>query len=561
LQSQTFSSASWSKTNVTETSDTTAAPDGTTTADTLLFAGGGLLSGIFQTPVSYLSGFSYTQSVFAKYIDQQWIQITFGSAAFGSSQYANFDIQNGAVGGVAGGTASIVSVGNNWYRCIFTATATSTASSTGGQVTGIDGTGAIRNATLTASSTSVYLWGAQLNIANMEGGVTSSLTTYYPTTTAAYYAPRFDYNPSTLQPRGLLIEEARTNSFLQSENFSTTWSANSVSVSTDSAVAPSGTVTADTLNDGAVAAASHSLVQTPTIAASTTYAVSVFAKNIDRRYFGIAISTTSSNNYGTVEFDLNGVGAVNRTAVLGTGFAIVSSSITNVGNGWFRCVAVITTGSAAVTDGRATIYLSDGAGAFDSRGRATYSGANASIYAWGAQLEAGAFATSYIPTTTTALTRNADVASMTGTNFSSWYNATEGTVYAESSLFGSSVNRDVISISDNTSSNAISLRWASGSQAQFSVAVGGAGQVNIAPAGYSTLNQVYKRAVAYKLDDFAQAIDKTLVGTDTSGTVPTVDRMYLGANTSGSTTLCGYISRVAFYPQRLPNTTLQALTA
>jgi hypothetical protein len=191
---------------------------------------------------------------------------------------------------------------------------------------------------------------------------------------------------------------------LQSQDFATTWSANNVSVSTNSTSAPDGTTTADTLNDGAVAAASHSLIQTPGISASTTYAISVFAKNVDRRYVGIAISTTSSNNYGTVEFDLDGSGAVSRSSAVGTGFSVVSSSITSVGNSWFRCVAIITTGSASVTDGRATIYLSDGAGAFDSRGRATYSGTNASIYAWGAQLEQRSSVTSYTATTTAPIT-------------------------------------------------------------------------------------------------------------------------------------------------------------
>ena len=67
-----------------------------------------------------------------------------------------------------------------------------------------------------------------------------------------------------------------------------------------------------------------------------------------------------------------------------------------------------------------------------SNGTVTYDGNGTSgIYLWGAQLEEGAFPSSYIPTTTAAATRSADVASITGTAFSGWYRQDEGTFYGE----------------------------------------------------------------------------------------------------------------------------------
>jgi hypothetical protein len=149
---------------------------------------------------------------------------------------------------------------------------------------------------------------------------------------------------------------------------------------------------------------------------------------------------------------------------------------------------------------------------------------------------------------------------MTGTNFSDWYNASEGTIAVTGVLGGASTNRDLLSISDGTGNNAMTIRWASGSQAQFSVATGGAGQVNIAPAGYSTLNTAYKRVCGYKLDNFAQGINGVLTGTDTSGTIPTVDRAFIGASSTGAVTLSGLVQNIYYWPQKLTNAEITAFS-
>jgi hypothetical protein len=197
-----------------------------------------------------------------------------------------------------------------------------------------------------------------------------------------------------------VLRSAVTNLLVQSQNFSTSWT-NINLTSTSGAIAPDGTATAFTVNEATAVAASHSTHAVPALTASNIMTLSVHAKNVNARYVGLSISTTSANNYGTVEFDLDGTGAVNRTAASGTGFSIISSSISAIGSGWFRCVAVIGLGSASVSDGRSTIYVSDGAGSFDTRGRTLYTGTSRTLEIWGAQLEQSSTVGEYIPTTST----------------------------------------------------------------------------------------------------------------------------------------------------------------
>ena len=125
-----------------------------------------------------------------------------------------------------------------------------------------------------------------------------------------------------------------------------------------------------------------------------------------------------------------------------------SASIQSVGNGWYRCIAI---GTASAVTG---VYFNIS----NTATQLAYSGDGTSgIYLWGAQLEAGSFATSYIPTVASQVTRAADVAVMTGTNFSSWYNQTEGTVYTEYDSAGG-VTPCAVSIDDTTSNNRIQVR-------------------------------------------------------------------------------------------------------
>jgi len=378
-------------------------------------------------------------------------------------------------------------------------------------------------------------------------------------TSAAVNAPRFDYNPSTLAPRGLLIEEQRTNLLVQSENFATTWSTANVTVTANTTTAPDGTSTAETFDDD-VANGVHDVNQSIVTTTGTTYTLSAFLKNVNRQYAILACSGSASS-YASAKFDLS-AGTLGSTVASGAGWSVTSSSITSVGSGWYRCtitfVVGTTTGNAArigmATDG--TTFTAS------QRGLEVYTGSDKTIFVWGAQLEAGAFATSYIPTTTTALTRSADVASMTGTNFSSWFNAVEGTLFVEAQYpfaVASGSNNGFAEIDDGTFNEAFAIYVSPAGNSNFLVRDGGVSQAQIAISGM-TANTVIKIAGSYKLNNFQQATNGTLGSADTSGTLPTVTRLALGDVAVGQK-LNGYIQRIAYYPTRLANAQLQALTS
>jgi hypothetical protein len=183
------------------------------------------------------------------------------------------------------------------------------------------------------------------------------------------------------------------------------------------------------------------------------------------------------------------------------------------------------------------------------------------------QLELGAFATSVIPTTTTALTRAADVASVN--TLTPWYNAVEGTLFAEFAVAGyapSGAFPSIAGLSDNTGNNRVSLANTNTGANLYSygeVNAGGVSQAGFYGASGSPfgVGSVRKSAIAYAANNFAFTVQGLAAQTDTSGTVPTVSGLKLAADATGSAFLLnGYLRRVVFYPRRLANAELQAIT-
>jgi hypothetical protein len=229
--------------------------------------------------------------------------------------------------------------------------------------------------------------------------------------------PRFDFDPITLLCKGLLIEEARTNLFLYSAEFDNIyWGKIRSSITANATISPDGASTGDKLVEN-LDNGTHLIVRTETTTNTSANTWSIYAKASERPSINIVVregTTFLRSSNATFNLSAGTVGAVSNA-----GGSSATAAIENAGNGWYRCSLTITLGGVD-TNSQALFQLNNGS-------VSSYQGDGTSgIFIWGAQLEAGAFATSYIPTTTTSLTRNADNVSMTGTNFSDWYNASEG---------------------------------------------------------------------------------------------------------------------------------------
>jgi hypothetical protein len=175
-----------------------------------------------------------------------------------------------------------------------------------------------------------------------------------------------------------------------------------------------------------------------------------------------------------------------------------------------------------------------------------------------AQLEVGSFATSFIPTTTATL-RNADLVSMIGGNFSSWYNATQGTLYAQYN-HANVTSRNAAFISDSTTANRMGITTVAGIYESFRFQSSSGNYFANDTVPYVS-NATASFAFAYKASDQAAASSARLITVASpQATIPTVNVLYIGADFSGGNQLNGHVKRISYYPQRLTNAELQAIT-
>jgi len=378
--------------------------------------------------------------------------------------------------------------------------------------------------------------------------------------TAAVDVPRFDHNPTTGESLGLLVEEQRTNLLLRSEEFdNASWVNQNTTETIDASIStPTGGSNAYRLIDNS-SNVSHNIYQTTTVAGGTAATLSVYAKQATLRYIRLS-TTASATDYAIADFDLQ-TGTVTQTGNGATG-TVSNATAQSIGNGWIRCSAVFSTSGANRTTGFHT--LDSGTMPISGFGVSPYIGVGGYVHIWGAQLETGTFLTSYIPTTAAAATRNADVASITGANFSSWYNQTEGTLLCNAKdaiVFPSSL-RHYADLTPNSLAYSISI-------VQSNAGYTGPGQ-NIVAGVYNLslqaaidLNaqtaEALRVAIAYKANDVSASRNGVLGTPDTVASLPTPDRLLIGS--AATLRHCNSpISRITYWPQRLANSTLQAIT-
>jgi hypothetical protein len=382
-------------------------------------------------------------------------------------------------------------------------------------------------------------------------------------TSAAVDAPRFDYNPSTLAAQGLLIEEARTNIVASSVYTANAngWT-NGVIGGTGTIVAaavnsPAGT-TAGVFNISGLNGSSY-VGQFATVTASANARTgSIFVRNNGGVKFQIRLVFQTGGtfvSYGT-EYDFNTTAF--QDGIAGTN-APTSRSVTSVGNGWLRITITASDNGTGNTQASLQFW-----------GAATT--ANYNYLMWGAQIEeasagaSAAFPTSYIPTTTTALTRSTDVASVN--TLSPWFNSVEGTLFAEGSRIAAGATSGVmVGLSQTAAFNQsiyMSNDSGNGNVLNSTVINGGVSQAAVGGTVATGIINTFKASLAYKANDFAGSINGAAPAIDPSGTIPTpMQILALGCapwQANGQTNWSGYLRRITYYPRRLSNAELQSIT-
>ena len=355
--------------------------------------------------------------------------------------------------------------------------------------------------------------------------------------TVASNVPRLDYLGSTC-PK-LLLEPQRANLYLYSNDFSdSNWAKSDSSVTASAIISPDGTVNAWKLND-TTANAQHALLRSVGGVTSPS-AISFFVESAE--YSKCCIENYTDG--GRVVFDI-----ANKT-IVSTSANFTGATIQQYANGFIRISAITvgTTGNKAL-----------GLGLVNDLGQDSFVGTGTKgIYVYGAQAEAGAYATSYIPTTTAAVTRLADSASKTG--ISSLIGQTEGTVFVEFKRVPKGVNyQAVVTLQGASAAYLIEMYFGSANTLVAGVYNSGS-QFEAATSALS--EGTYKAALAYKTNDFAFYVNGVQISTDNSGTVPALSTYNLGDfNYSAGQPQADGINQALLFKTRLTNAQLAELTS
>jgi hypothetical protein len=341
---------------------------------------------------------------------------------------------------------------------------------------------------------------------------------------AASDEPRFDHDPVTLACKGLLIEGQRTNLLERSSEFGdASWTKGGGTISENNQVSPDGSLNADTLT---TVTATITVYREVACTALTAYTFSFYIKlgTLPASDFKFAVRDVTNNVFIAEN---------------------IVPNITPVTTEWRRVTYSFTTPAGCIL---VRPYV------------ARFGFINAgTFYIWGAQLEVGSFATSYIPTTTTPLTRSADVCSISSAAFSGFYNQSEGTFITQTTKPTSSANAFCFHATDGTFNNASDLRYSSITNVGALMNVSNVSQLT-GLSGTITSGANANQSLAYKLNDCAYSLNGGTVATDSTVSIPTVNRLNIGGAFTTGYELNGHIQSLRYFRKRLTNAKLQSLT-
>jgi hypothetical protein len=351
--------------------------------------------------------------------------------------------------------------------------------------------------------------------------------------------PRLDYSNGSCP--SILVEPQRTNLITYSED-TATWGVNQTPIITyNNAIAPNGTQTAEKLVVNSIDEGFFNF-SSGSVTSGTTYTLSIFVKyisGVNNIIFGFAGTGFGGDNANVFNIQNGTIVSTHSGNTL---------SVQSFNNGWYRLICTKT------------------ATANDTGGFIIYGNQNSEIQynLWGVQLEAGSYATSYIPTTSASVTRNADVISKTG--ISSLIGQTEGTIFVEEVYDATIANNGglddtLVSLTDGTSSNLISIfHYGLGiGNVLFFIRLSNVTQVAISTS--TPTSGTYKIALAYKNNDVVGYINGVQIGTDTSATIPATSVITLvDPITTNAATKTVKRKNIAVWKNRLTNVELAQLT-
>jgi len=452
-----------------------------------------------------------------------------------------------------------VQLPSEWTR--FTKAGTATAA---GWVWGVDGrtSGTFAGVNVTREESSFYVWGAQLETGDelteytpsVESFVSRASTATYVDdatgliTTAAVDAARYENGE-------LLLEEARANLIKYSQDFTNSFWRNVLSHSTVTSP-DGGQNTYELTNSDLLFPDTENSVP-----ANTTNTTSIFAK-----YAGVGNSAgiqmrvaAVGGNAPWVNFDLTN-GSVGNTAtssgtsIRGDSWTLIGYGIEPFANGWYRIHITYTCSAATRSE-----FKPSGSPATDVES----SVGSGKVLVFGAQAEVSSpvtdgalYTTSYIPTSVSAVTRASDV-SVSALGVASWYNQNEGTVYSDITtqwLSGRSTNGTILQIDNGTNDTGRLFHKRKGSSGRHDFKFSGNDVFLAVPTNS------YKAASGYNTSSYITCVDKTLSGEGNviTGDLNTLNRAQIGNN--GNNILNGHISRLAYFPTRLPDDKLKSIT-
>lgn len=524
--SQELANGLWTATNLTVAPNSVVAPDGTTTGETLSASA----PNATLTQTLILNSGNHTISAWIKRVSGSGtIEMTLDSA----------------------GTWSSIAITSTWTRYTLTQNLATVGSKTPG----------IR---ITTGGDQIDVWGVQLEerafATYYSATGANGITIYNPTLIqAAQNVPRFENNPNNGELLGVLIEDQATNLLTYSSDFSNgVYVKTNVSVDTASTIAPDGTLTSNKVYIDNVSNSNVFNFVTQTITANASYAISVYAKANEFNYLFLGFNT-SGTEYAVAQFNLSNSTIQHQedTSLITPGYELVGSAMFALGNGWHRCEVIIKSANTTenIMISPASVPWTGGSRPGTAQNGNGFSG----IQLWGAQFEATPNVTSYIPTTTTTITRVADTAYITGSNNMTWLAQGAGTFLTISYNFIPLGLRPIISLDDDTTNNEIRL------YAVNATPYLGVKRLNVTEA--SVTGALFNRSVQiiiagkYKNNNFYVSVNNNNIASDLSGTVPEgLTYLRIGADKAGNR-FNGIISKIAYYPDDIDEVGLQALTS